>query len=38
MRDEGLITFRREAQTIHYRIRDPNVKRLIATLKNIYCD
>jgi DNA-binding transcriptional ArsR family regulator len=38
MREEGLITFRREAQTIHYRIADPNVKRLIATLKNIYCN
>lgn len=38
MRDEGLITFRREAQSIHYRIADPNVKRLIATLKAIFCD
>jgi len=38
MREEGLITFRREAQTVHYRIADPNVKRLIATLKAIYCD
>ena len=38
MRDEGLITFRREAQSIHYRIADPNVKRLIGTLKAIFCD
>ena len=38
MREEGLVTFRREAQSAHYRIADPNVKRLIATLKNIYCD
>jgi len=38
MREEGLITFRREAQNIHYRIADPSVKRLIATLKAIYCD
>jgi DNA-binding transcriptional ArsR family regulator len=38
MREEGLITFRREAQTVHYRIADPSVKRLIATLKGIYCD
>ncbi|HET9413520.1 MAG TPA: metalloregulator ArsR/SmtB family transcription factor [Pseudolabrys sp.] len=38
MRDEGLITFRREAQSIHYRIADPNVKRLITTLKAIFCD
>lgn len=38
MREEGLITFRREAQAVHYRIADPDVKRLIATLKAIYCD
>lgn len=38
MREEGLITFRREAQTVHYRIADPDVKRLIATLKTIFCD
>ena len=38
MREEGLVTFRREAQLVHYRIADPNVKRLIATLKSIYCD
>jgi DNA-binding transcriptional ArsR family regulator len=38
MRAEGLVTFRREAQSIHYRIADPNVKRLITLLKNIYCD
>lgn len=38
MREEGLITFRRESQTVHYRIADPSVKRLMATLKDIYCD
>jgi DNA-binding transcriptional ArsR family regulator len=38
MRDEGLVACRREAQSIHYRIADPNVKRLLATLKTIYCD
>lgn len=37
MREEGLVTFRREAQTLHYRIDDPNVVKLIATLKDIYC-
>lgn len=35
MREEGLVTFRREAQSIHYRIADPDVKRLIAVLKDI---
>lgn len=38
MREEGLVDFRREAQSIHYRIADPNAKRLIALLKSIYCD
>jgi ArsR family transcriptional regulator, virulence genes transcriptional regulator len=38
MREEGLVACRREAQSVHYRIADPNVKRLIAVLKNIYCD
>lgn len=37
MREEGLITFRREAQTLYYRIDDPNVATLLATLKKIYC-
>lgn len=37
MREEGLVTFRREAQTLFYRIADPNVAALLATLKSIYC-
>ena len=37
MREEGLITFRREAQTLYYRIEDPDVRTLLATLKTIYC-
>lgn len=37
MREEGLVAFRREAQAVHYRIADPNVKRIIALLKRIYC-
>lgn len=37
MREDGLVTFRREAQTLYYRIEDPNVARLIATLKEIFC-
>src|SRR5690606_29424107 len=37
MRDEGLVAYRREAQTLHYRIADPNVAKLIATLKDIFC-
>jgi DNA-binding transcriptional ArsR family regulator len=37
MRDEGLLATRREAQTVFYRIADPNASRLLALLKNIYC-
>lgn len=37
MRDDGLITYRREAQTLHYRIAHPDVAKLIATLKSIFC-
>jgi DNA-binding transcriptional ArsR family regulator len=37
MRDEGVVAARREGQTIHYRIADPNARRVIALLKDIYC-
>lgn len=37
MRDEGLVTFRRESQTLYYRIDSPDVKRLVAMLKDIFC-
>ncbi|MFT3756551.1 MAG: metalloregulator ArsR/SmtB family transcription factor [Pseudoxanthomonas sp.] len=37
MRAEGLVDFRREAQTLYYRIADDDVKKVIATLKKIYC-
>jgi DNA-binding transcriptional ArsR family regulator len=37
MRAEGLVDCRREAQTVYYRIADGNVKKIIATLKKIYC-
>jgi ArsR family transcriptional regulator, virulence genes transcriptional regulator len=37
MREEGLVAFRRDGQTLHYRVRDPNVKRVIKVLKSIYC-
>lgn len=38
MREEGFVAFRREAQTVYYRIDDADVKRLISLLKNIYCE
>lgn len=37
MREEGLIAFRRDAQTLHYRIEDPDVLTLISSLKKIFC-
>ena len=37
MREDGLVEFRREAQTLHYRIADPRVETLLATLKDVFC-
>jgi ArsR family transcriptional regulator, virulence genes transcriptional regulator len=37
MREEGIVTFRREAQTLWYRIADPRVEMLLATLHRLYC-
>ena len=37
MRDEGLVGFRRESQTLWYRIADPRTEALLATLYQLYC-
>jgi DNA-binding transcriptional ArsR family regulator len=37
MREEDLVATRRAAQTVFYRIADPNAARLLALLKKIYC-
>jgi ArsR family transcriptional regulator, virulence genes transcriptional regulator len=37
MREEGLVTFRRESQTLWYRIADPRIEQLFATLHRPYC-
>jgi ArsR family transcriptional regulator len=37
MRTEGLITFRRESQTLWYRIADPRLEQLFATLHRLFC-
>lgn len=37
MRDEGIVAFRRESQTIWYRIADPRIATLLATLHRLYC-
>ena len=37
MRAEGLVAFRRESQTLWYRIADPRCETLLATLYELYC-
>ena len=37
MRDEGIVTFRRDAQTLWYRIGDSRIEILLATLHRLYC-
>jgi DNA-binding transcriptional ArsR family regulator len=37
LREEGLVAFRRESQTLHYRLDDPRAARVLATLKDIFC-
>jgi DNA-binding transcriptional ArsR family regulator len=38
LRDDGLVTYRRTSQTLHYRIADPRAARVVHVLKDIYCD
>ncbi|MFZ1921564.1 MAG: metalloregulator ArsR/SmtB family transcription factor [Xanthobacteraceae bacterium] len=37
MRTDGLVAFRRESQTLYYRVSDPRAARIIKLLKDIYC-
>ncbi|MDO5687174.1 MAG: metalloregulator ArsR/SmtB family transcription factor [Neisseria sp.] len=37
MREEGMVTYRRDAQTLYYRICDEKVVRVIAVLKESFC-
>ena len=37
MRDEKIIDFRRDGQTIYYHVSSPDVNRILKTLKSIYC-
>ena len=37
MREEGLVAFRRESQTLWYRIADPRTEQLLASLYTIFC-
>ncbi len=37
MKEEGLVTCTRSAQRMNYAIKDESVKKIISTLKDIYC-
>ena len=37
MRADGLVAFRRESQTLNYRISDPRAAQILNALKDIYC-
>jgi len=37
MRQEGLVAFRRDGQTLWYRIADPRLEELFATLHRLFC-
>ena len=38
LREDGLVDFRRESQTLYYRIADPRVTKIIRLLKKLYCE
>ena len=37
LREDGIVTFRREAQTLFYRVEDEKASRLLALLRDIFC-
>jgi ArsR family transcriptional regulator, virulence genes transcriptional regulator len=37
MRDEEIVTFRRESQNLWYRVADPRIEQLFATLHGLFC-
>jgi len=37
LREDEIVGFRRDAQTIHYRLNSPSAMNLLKTLKNIFC-
>lgn len=37
MRQEGIVTFRRESQTLWYRVADPRIELLLASLYDLFC-
>ena len=37
MREEGIVDYRREGQTLWYRIAEPSIELMLAQLQNLYC-
>ena len=37
LRRDGLVRFRRESQTLHYRVGDPRALRVLGVLKDLFC-
>lgn len=37
LREDGLVTTRKEAQTVFYRVADPKVQRVLTLLHELYC-
>ena len=37
LREEGLVSTRKQAQTVFYRVADPRAERLLMLLQNMYC-
>ncbi|HEY1180662.1 MAG TPA: metalloregulator ArsR/SmtB family transcription factor [Rhodocyclaceae bacterium] len=37
LRADGLVAFRRNSQTLHYRVADKRALRMLQVLKDIYC-
>lgn len=37
MREEGIVAFRRESQTLWYRVADPRTEALLGHLQQLYC-
>lgn len=37
LREDGLVAFRRESQTLYYRVADPRARKLLNILKQLYC-
>lgn len=37
LREEGLVTTRKEAQSVYYRVCDPQAQQILALLHEIFC-